>query len=162
MTGREPHALTYVVDPAELVPELRAVKEYWDGKRGARAMARRGDIDPVELRSHLSCLSLVDVLEGGRDYRFRLLGTEFSRLFGRDSTGKTIREVYGGGDPEILSWMLGSYDGVLRSKRPVLRRGSVRAVDKDFIAIDGLLLPLSEDGERVSMIFGHAAFRIEK
>lgn len=161
MSGKDFRDLTLVLDPAELATELRAVKDYWDAKRGARLMPRRADIDPVELRRHLSCLSLVEVLEDGRDYRFRLLGTEFSRLFDRNSTGKTLRQVYGEGDPEVLDWMRKSYEEVLRLKRPVLRRGSMRAVDKDFIACELLLLPLAEDGERVTMIFGRTLFRIE-
>jgi len=161
MIETQPRELSYVIDPPVLAPELRAIKDYWDKKRGARAMPRRADIDPLELRAHLPYLGLVDVLKDGYDFRFRLLGTEFARLFGRDSTGRTVREVYTAGDPDILHWMLDSYLCVVRSKRPVLRLGSVCAVGKDFIATQGLNMPLSEDGERVNMIFGRTVFRIE-
>lgn len=161
MAGKDAHNLSLVLDPAELSPQLGAVKAYWDAKRGVRAMPRRADIDPVELRAHLPCIGLVDVLDDGRDYRFRLLGTEFARLFGRDSTGKTLSEVYGDGDPEVLRWMMASYADTLRTKRPVLRSGTMRAVKKDFIRCDSLLLPLSEDGARANMILGRTVFLIE-
>jgi hypothetical protein len=161
MPDQDAHNLSLVLDPAELAPEFGAIKAYWDAKRGARAMPRRADIDPVELRPHLPYLGLVDVLDDGRDFRFRLLGTEFARLFGRDSTGKTLTEVYGAGCPEVLGWMTASYAEVVRTRRPVLRLGSMRAVQKDFIRCDSLLLPLSEDGARASMIMGRTVFQIE-
>jgi hypothetical protein len=161
MAGQDAHNLSLVLDPAELAPEFGAIKTYWDKKRGARAMPRRADIDPVELRTHLPYFGLVDVIDGGRDFRFRLLGTEFSRLFGRDSTGKTLTEVYGAGCADVLRWMTTSYAEVLRTKRPVLRLGSMRAVRKDFIRCDSLLLPLADDGEHVNMIMGRTVFQIE-
>jgi hypothetical protein len=161
MAGQDAHNLSLVLDPAELAPELGAFKAYWDEKRGTRAMPRRAEIDPVEMRAHLPCIGLVDVVDDGSDFRFRLLGTEFARLFGRDSTGKTLTEVYGAGDPEVLRWMTASYAEVLRTRRPVLRIGTMRAVQKDFIRCDALLLPLSEDGERVNMVLGRTLFQIE-
>lgn len=161
-TVRKPPELTFLVDPAELAPALRAVRDYWELKRGTRAMPKRGDIDPIELRPHLPCLSLIEVVEGGKDYHFRLLGTEFARLFGRESTGRTLHEVYGDGDPEILRWMVESYDSVVRLRRPVFKRGAMRAVKKDFMSFESLHMPLSEDGATVTMLLGRTRFLIEE
>lgn len=152
---------TYVVDPDDLAPELRAIRDYWNAKRGTRPMPRRKDVDPLELAAHLPYLSLVDVLRGGVDFRFRLLGTGITGQFGRDSTGKTMSEAYATADPEVLHWMIDSFAMVVTSKRPVLMWGLLRAVDKDFVRFETFHMPLSEDGDEVSMFLGRTRF-IEK
>lgn len=153
-----PDVLSYVVDPDELAPELREVKDYWNGKRGARSMPRRGDIDPVELRHHLPFLSLIEVLDDAQDFRFRLLGTEITDILQRNSTGKTVREVYATAEPDIMHWMIEVYGVVVTRKCPVLRRGTLGVVRKEFIAFESLHLPLSDDGEHVNMLFGRSRY----
>jgi len=156
--GKLPDTLSYVVDPADLAPELREVKDYWLLKRGTRKLPRRADIDPLELRQHLPFISLVEVLDDAKDFRFRLLGTEITDVLQRDSTGKTVREVYATAEPDILQWMLEVYALAATKKCPVLRRGTLRVVHKDFIAFESLHLPLSDDGEHVNMLFGRSRY----
>jgi len=153
-----PDKLYFRIDPDDLVTELQEVMDYWNAKHGAKAMPRRADIDPLELRRHLPYLSIFEVLPGAADFRFRLLGTEITGRFGRDSTGRTMREVYGQTYPEVLQWMLDFCTSVVTQKRPVLSHGTLRPVGKDFIVFETLHLPLSEDGERVSMLFGRTRF----
>lgn len=122
-------------------------------------MPRRADIDPFELpRVYMPYLWIVEVLPDTNDFRFRLLGTAITERFGRDSTGKTVRELYASADPETHSSMLDAYQAVVTHRRPVLERGTMRMVQKDYIDLDALHLPLSEDGEHVSMVFGFIRF----
>lgn len=159
MTSDKRPSQILTVDPTDLAPPLREVREYWAGKCGVRPMPRRQDIDPLELpRSHMPYLSVLEVLSGGDDFRFRLLGTGITDLLGRDSTGKTVREVYAAADSEMRQWMLDVYQAVVTHKRPVLKRGSLRMVQKEYIDFEALHLPLSEDGEHVSMLFGRTHF----
>ena len=158
MAEDRPDELGYVVDPAELAPELKEVRDYWAAKCAGRAMPRRADIDPAALRPHLPYLSLLDVLPETKDYRFRLLGTAFAEILGRNSTGKTVRQVYASADPDVMKWMLDTYDAVVATRRPVFKRGSLRAVAKDFIYTEAVHMPLSEDGEHVTMLFGRTRF----
>lgn len=46
----------------------------WHRRRGDRKMPRRADIDPTEITTVLPHLRLIDVLEGGARYRYRLVG----------------------------------------------------------------------------------------
>jgi hypothetical protein len=156
VVGTLPGALSYVVDPGELAPELREFKDYWNAKRGTRLMPRRADIDPVELRRHLPFVALIEVLNDTQDFRFRLLGTRITEAMQRDSTGKTLREVYGSAEPEVLNWMLAVYTVTATRKCPVLQRGTPRVVNKEFVAFETLHLPLSDDGEHVNMLIGRA------
>jgi hypothetical protein len=158
VVGTLPDVLSYVIDPVDLAPELREVKDYWNKKRGARDMPRRADVDPAELRRHLPFLFLIDVLDDARDFRFRLLGTEITDMLQRNSTGKTVREVYAHAEPEIMHWMLEVYGMAVTRKSPVLRRGTLGIVRKEFIAFESLHLPLSDDGEHVNMLFGRSRY----
>lgn len=154
--------LSCIIDPDVIdAPALIAVKSYWDEKRGARAMPRRSDIDPHELRDHLGHIFMMDVL-GPAEFRFRLLGTGITGRYGRDSTGKTVREVYAKSDPALFEAMTGLFVAVTETHRPVLSRGTLTAVGKDFVAYDSIQLPLSDDGQRVNMIIGATRFIAER
>lgn len=153
-----PEGLSYRIDPEDLASELREVKEYWNAKRGARPMPRRADIDPFELRHHLPFLWLVDVLPGAADFRFRLIGTAITQHLGRDSTGKTVRDVYAPLGPAVLQWALDVCTSAVRLQRPVVASGTLRPLNKEYIAFQSLHLPLSEDGERVNLLFGRIHF----
>jgi len=155
--ARKPPSLT--VDPDNLASPLREIRDYWAAKSGGRAMPRRADIDPLELPpQHMPYLSIIEVLPDTDDFRFRLLGTGITERLGRDSTGRTVREVYAATDRETRDWMLETYQAVVTRKRPVLKRGTLRMVQKDFVDFEALHLPLSEDGEHVSMLFGRTHF----
>jgi hypothetical protein len=147
------------VDPDNLASPLREIRDYWASKCGGRAIPRRADIDPLELPpQHMPYLSILEVLPDTNDFRFRLIGTGITERMGRDSTGRAVREVYAAADRETRDWMLETYQAVVTHRRPVLKRGTLRMVQKDFVDFEALHLPLSEDGERVSMLFGRTHF----
>ena len=72
-------------------PQLRDLYLYWTGKRGQSGYPARRDIDPQEIKPLLPYVMLVDVLEDGRFFRFRLVGTDVA--FGVDPTGKLQHEA---------------------------------------------------------------------
>lgn len=147
------------VDPGDLTSPLREVRDYWASKRGGRAMPRRADIDPLDLPPpHMPFLSILEVLPDTQDFRFRVIGTGITERLGRDSTGKTVREVYAAADHETREWMLETYQAVVTHRRPVFKRGTLRMVQKEFVDFEAVHLPLSDDGERVSMLFGRTHF----
>jgi hypothetical protein len=61
--------------------------------RGSRALPLRKQVDPVELQKHLGSLNLIDCLPDLADFRYRLIGTSVAQAYGRDSTGKTVRQL---------------------------------------------------------------------
>jgi len=72
-------------------PELRELYRYWSEKRAARAYPSRADIVPEEIKRLLPFVLLLDVLDGGRHFRFRLVGTDAAS--GIDPTGKLLHEA---------------------------------------------------------------------
>lgn len=137
---------------------LRELKAYWEAKRGSRRMPERADIDVAELKAHMPSLFLVDVLEGGRDFRFRLLGTNLTSRFGRDSTGKTFSTTYDRADAEATAWLLMVYRSVVERRLPVLSSAPLHQVGRDYLRGTAIHLPLSRDGDAVDMILGETHF----
>ncbi len=151
--------LSFIVDPPGISePVLRPVLDYWDSKRGARAMPARLDIEPLELKPYLRHLFLIEPLPGD-DFRYRLVGSEITERYGRNSTGKTVREIYAE-LPAVADWLTGMLLAVTTRKRPVLASGSLRAIRKEHVFSESLHLPLSDDGTNVTMIFGAARYSV--
>ena len=132
-------------------PRFVELRDYWNKKRGTRAMPSRADIDPLDLRSHLGSLVMIDVLPGAADFRMRLIGTSITNVYGRDSTGKTLSELKAG-DPEWWRFCDELYRAVAQQQRMARARGTLRMVGKDFRQFDSLLLPLYAGDGTVGII----------
>ena len=136
-----------LVDRVE-VASLHDLVGYWERKRGNREMPSRADIDPVELVSHLPHLMLFDVIDDGDDFGLRLIGTAITTGLGRDSTGKTMRQIV----PEH-PFVLDLFRAIVNGRKPRFGIGSVFWVpDREFHRFSAVYLPLSADGTRVDMI----------
>ena len=128
---------------------------YWLSKRGDRAMPARADIQPGEIRALLPDVLLVDVIEGGKDFRYRLVGTELERHFGRGVTGRLLSELIS--DP-YLDYMRSLYLSVVIERVPVYSAHSFDDDRTGFALIAAfkrtyrLMLPLSRDGETIDMV----------
>ena len=133
---------------------LRALYGYWNAKRGSRLMPTRGDIDPVDLKSLLPLMILIDVVPDLRRYVYRLVGTHEVEMRGGDPTGKAVDEAYYGESAESTMSYL---DRVVHTQQPVLYRGIYQPLSTRTQREDVLFLPLSRDGQSVTMIMilGH-------
>jgi len=85
-----------------------------------------------------------------RRYRFRVAGTGFSAIAGRDVTGLYYDEI---GAPERAMPAIRALDLVVERKAPVYLSGRLTIIpSQDHIWIKRLGLPLAQDGEKVDMI----------
>ncbi|MDE2181705.1 MAG: PAS domain-containing protein [Alphaproteobacteria bacterium] len=72
--------------------DIRALLEYWNQLRGERAMPNRADIALAAIKKFLRHVHLYEVIDGGRDFRNRVMGTDVFIGKGTDSTGKLLSE----------------------------------------------------------------------
>jgi hypothetical protein len=137
-----------------LSPKNQSVLEYWYEKAGERAMPSRVDLDPViDLPKLTLHMFLVDVERGATRFRFRLVGTGVVDHVGRDMTGKYLDELFDHENHYIE--VKEDYLDVVRHRAP--RMGVVRFFSdlRGMVSnYERLLLPLSDDGERVNLLFG--------
>jgi len=71
-------------------PQLQFLLKYWRDLAGAHAMPLAEEVDAVAMRPALGFIILLDVLEGGRDFRYRLYGSVLADASGFDMTGELI------------------------------------------------------------------------
>ena len=129
---------------------------YWQSKRGARLVPARKDIDPLEIPRHLiPHLFMFDVLGGGDDFRYRLIGTDIVDGVGRDSTGAVISQLYREA-PDSVAALNQVLRQTMTEKTPLFVSGQMIwfhrvETEKRFNAV---FLPLSADNAAIDIIMG--------
>jgi hypothetical protein len=128
---------------------LRQAYDYWDAIREHRPMPARRDIDPAGMVPWLASTFLVDVLYDPLEFRFRLVGTEVVHRFGMEITGRKLRELNLHGREHQTR---AEYTAVVETRAP---RYSIEVSgSRNDWEIERLLMPLSDDGLTVNMLFG--------
>ena len=135
-------------------PSTAAFYRYWDGKRRGRHMPSRADIDPLEMKSWLAGTALIDVKRDPAaperyELRYRLIGTQPTKLRGRDVTGMLVTIGFFGAN---LDAALENYRLVIEEKTLVYDWDRTPSADGFAREGETLLLPLSADGETVDMV----------
>ncbi len=72
---------------------LAGLAAYWEAKRGPRAMPRRDEIVPEEIREYLADTFLVDVCDDAPRFRFALCGPGVATLFAMDLAGSALEDI---------------------------------------------------------------------
>ena len=129
---------------------LRFLLRYWHVARGKDAMPPVGAIDPLGLKPVLGNVIILDVLEGGTDFRFRLFGTEVVAAARYDWTGSTVdemRRLLKGPGP---AFYLAVYRALLHRREPVYTVSPAMVIFRNR-SWARLILPHGE-GERVERI----------
>jgi hypothetical protein len=147
------------LDPAIEEPAVLAfVRDYWWRQRGDLAMPRRKDISPSDMKPHLPHILLADVIDGGRDFRYRLVGVELQRFFAGNPTGKLMSQALAGFGVDTVEATLQMYRAAIQRAAPLRVRGSGAYFAQRAKLVDALLTPLSNDGVHANMIFGTFTF----
>jgi hypothetical protein len=144
-----------VLQPESKEPDLLAsVRAYWTRQRGSRPLPRRKDIAPSDIKKWLPQVLLVDVINGGADFRYRLVGGHLVRFFGSEPSGKLMSDALAPFGDETVQKTLELYRAALTLGEPLRIRGDGEWYGRSAQHFDAILTPLSDDGVTVNMIFG--------
>ncbi|MBS4047748.1 MAG: PAS domain-containing protein [Alphaproteobacteria bacterium] len=147
--------------PEPQSPALLALLRYWQSKCKADGrLPGRSDLDPLELRTLLPHIYLIDVLPGTVPdrwrFRVRLLGEKHVEVYGPGMVGKVIDDVF---PPAVAAEFNRLYATVVRRRGPVVNRGRVSWLrNKEWLEYEGMHAPLASDGVTIDCIFGTGAF----
>lgn len=130
----------------------RFLRDYWEEKRGTRAMPARADISPAQLKDHLGWVMILDVLPGARDFRFRLIGTLVTQYFSVDSTGRTVIEAFAPNGEAVAKACNAVFRKVARDKIIMRSAGDAGWLAEGMEEFEAIYLPLSDDGETVTHV----------
>ncbi len=130
-------------------PLIQELHRYWTEKRGTAPLPAKRDFDPLDHPQALGTLMILERLEDG-DYLYRLHGTKAAEQFGRDLTGRRLREVAG----PVAPFFAAKYDRCLELGRPlyvVHRPAQMRTV----AMLERLLMPFADDAGRPRFVVAY-------
>jgi len=145
--------LSLVVLPLEAMRSALLQKLYavWNERRGARRFPAKEDITPRDMKDGLKFISLLDVVDGGRDFAYRLRGDGLQQLihraYGEKMPSKSASELTG---LEQL-FDLG-HRHVVGTGAPRLLEICLELGGTPVPCRESLYLPLGEDGRPVDHI----------
>jgi hypothetical protein len=132
--------------------DLRRLLAYWQARCGPRAFPRRADIDPIDFCFMLDRITLTEVHEPidqePRRYRLRVVGSYWHRLLGHELTGRWLHDFPHANQRKLTEDF---YAALIEGRQPRFAQRDI-IVDDQLLHYEIMLLPLSEDGRRISMI----------
>lgn len=130
-------------------PDLAELLQHWKALCGDRKMPERGDFDPAKVPRLLADICLVEVIDGGSDYFYRVAGSRLEELSGQKLQGRRFSEIT---HAEARESMRATCAASVHSARPVVIKNKLREPGRDHVSIIAIILPMSDDGETVNMI----------
>jgi hypothetical protein len=137
----------------QLVSErLVGVFDAWKRTAGDRIAPKREEITPSLLRTALPWIWMIDVLDGGKDFRFRIAGERVVQFMGRRYAGELLSDNL---DNPFFQRMRAILVECMSRKKSV-SVGPIRSNlrGKEFFEMEVVVMPLSEDGQSVTTLFG--------
>ncbi|WP_198154955.1 PAS domain-containing protein [Oceanibaculum pacificum] len=124
--------------------ELARLYDYWASRCPEGDVPDRADIDPLDMTYCLGNLAIVEFEEPFRP-RYRLVGSNLVRLYGKELTGCYIDEAYTGA---VRDEALAVYRQVARDRLANYTRRTLRGLFRSY-SYDRLVLPLRRGGCRI-------------
>lgn len=103
-----------------------ALHELWLAKKPADDIPCRDDFGFEQLRERglVESIFIVEPIDSGNDWRYRLVGSGLSHFFGRDVTSIPFRDLF---VPTEAETCIEISDRVARTRRPAFLRGRVQS-----------------------------------
>jgi hypothetical protein len=137
-------------------PILGPALAYWQRIRAGRTMPLKRDLDPVDVPPKLlPHLQIIEVVDGGRRFRYRLIGTSLVETYGKDYTGTHADELVSG---ERLRFIHAVYQAVCAIKAPVFSHNCYHTIRHTDLFANRIYMPLSDHGAEVDFILGALSF----
>jgi hypothetical protein len=119
-------------------PRLVRLLAYWRAgvTRAGGGLPPMTEIDPLQLKFVLGWLMIIEPLEGGADFKYRLFGTEITNIQRRDLTGCKVSDSF----PNFARWTSEVYRKVMAGRAPMMTHHSPQR----YVAVDRwerLILP---------------------
>jgi hypothetical protein len=141
-----------VTDFAEQIDHggLRDFYAYWLSKRGGKRVPARADIDPVEIHGFLPNIFMMDVIESGARFRYRLVGTAIGNAVG-DFSGRYVDEAL---PPPQYEVYREKYLRIVRELAVLYEVVRIVWHESPAVLFRRLMLPLSDDQATANILFG--------
>lgn len=129
--------------------QLPFVLGLWQSLRDAQGRVTPAQIDAFALKPALGYILLIDVLDDGADFHYRLYGSEVARVAGFDMTGKRTSQIVTGS--LAGNFYIAGYRALLRRPEPMFTWHEM-PMQITINSWDRIVLPLSDGAGRVTRI----------
>lgn len=134
---------------------LRFLNDYWRGLRNGDGLPLASAVQPPDMKPALGVIMLLDVLNGGEDFRYRVYGTRIAQYSGFDMTGRRTSEIRT--SDYVSTFFLSLYRAAMIRREAVHTRHNPSA-EVSARTWDRLILPLAgPDGEVGRLLVGNVA-----
>ncbi|MDE2630897.1 MAG: PAS domain-containing protein [Alphaproteobacteria bacterium] len=132
---------------------------YWRGLCRGRKFPSRAAVTPRGLAGLLRYTTLLRVIDGGKDYEYRIVGDAYVIAHGISFQGKRWSET-GNLSPGYQTTIKSTYDRVVRKGEPVAMRGWIERgrETSELVYSEYLFLPLGDDDRTVDHILVFAIY----
>lgn len=138
--------------PAAVHPESLALIAFWEKHRTDSRLLRRADLPCREAAPLLPSVFVLEPTdETGTDWRLRLVGTKLTRWLDFDPTGLTISGFY---HPDHVAHNADVYRMVTRDRRPHVTQGRLGGVNRDFLKLEIVHLPMEGASQDEMLLLG--------
>ena len=156
-----------LLGPGERVPtldglarasyETQRVFDSWRAIKIGNRLPRLADWKPIGIADLVPAIHLMDVIEGGTNYRYRDVGARQLEARQYDPTGKTVRDIHAG---EVQAFVLESYALACKSPWGIIDRSIDISPNPRFIELETLFLPFAEDGVTATQVLVYSHYRV--
>lgn len=138
-------------DPEALPKDgLQFLLKHWRGMAGECSVPSVSALDPLDLRPVLGNVILIDVVDDGGDFRYRLYGTKIAHVSSADKTGCRMSEI----DTLAAQFFYVVYRAVLLRPEPIYTYHHPTGTT-NFRSWHRVILPLANaSGEIVRFLVG--------
>jgi hypothetical protein len=145
--GARPASSIQAVAPEDLKSKpVTLALRYWKRLCGARPFPSREEIKPRDMAPFLRNVVLVRVIEGGRDYEYRITGDALVQAFGIHFKGMLLSQI-AIADPDYGKAAHAVYECVRNLGQPfALRRSIAPTATARFSYHETIVLPFGKDG----------------
>ncbi|MGO8918965.1 MAG: PAS domain-containing protein [Stellaceae bacterium] len=137
--------------PVDCDERIRRLYDYWKAVHPpSGGLPGRQHVDPIAMSKLLPWLWMVDVERNPLRFRYRLVGTEQVSAMDADFTGRFLDEVH----PRFLAGFTYPHyvAAAERSEINYYRGAPIFHINKEYVSIERLLLPLAKNGRDVDML----------
>lgn len=135
-----------------ILPEQRAVYDYWRAKCREGYIPGRHDLEPSDVVQHLPRISLIENDAECGKFKYRLAGTEYWEIYDTEVTGLYVDDLPIG---SVANYWNRVHSRVVEKAQASIGVTPVGLAHKSHLLTFWMRLPLSSDGANVSMILGY-------
>lgn len=132
-------------------PIIKRAYLYVMGTRSISNLPSRSDIDPINMSEYLDHVELLDVIDGGETFRYRIAGGAIEQIFNTKMQGRMLEDIFAG---EVLSFKLVMFRRCVENRTVILSNDTLERGGEILLKYERLLIPLSPDGKCVNIVFG--------